>query len=270
MMRVLVVVSVFVTLTLCINANSADESENESNSILKQLYELLTEKEQFKTPFVQSILKSFDQECMYNKYKEQKFVKDYLTEDVLTLRSRSADVLLVLINNAFTCSSKFKPLLHFVFDSVFSFSDLFEAFRDDEPFKTYLDELICYNNYAVKHNYMDPSVYPDFEHNLVDKTDEHCDAKIQELNDLLNLVLAQNYEGFRTHNPECFKKEAHAIVETIFYKYVLLIASKITTEQKAIARENFVIDIFKSLEKLLTCSAFEKTEKNLVDGENGI
>ena len=83
---------------------------------------------------------------MLYKYKEHNFMSIMVTKEVLDL-SFPPDKW-VFLNIAISCSSKFHALLGFVFDNAFAFVDLINAFRDDEPFKGYLNDLSCYNNFV--------------------------------------------------------------------------------------------------------------------------
>ena len=250
-----IVCEVVLVLTLFLHVHAAsDENSLTQDDDARLIFNNITEhigSMASKKPFSWPIVKSMDHECMLNKYKEHNFMSKMLTEDVLDCDD--VDSKLVLLTIGTSCSSKFHALLGFIFDSAFALADLINAFRDDEPFKGYLDNLICFNNYAVRSKWIDTNVYNDFEYNLINKTEEECDQKIQKFREPANAILKEII-AFQPGVPVCFKNEIFSTAEKIFFKYAILIPANISVEQKKNAKMNFVNDIEDALNQLLNCS----------------
>ena len=179
-----------------------------------------------------SILKSIDRKCIFDKNKQNNLLRLSSEDKIFSGTGVSPDGALVFGNIELSCFSKFSTILGFVFDNMFSLSDLIEAFRDDEPFKTNLDELVCLNNYAVRHNYIDKTVYPDLEHNLVNQTEDACDTYIKELRIEAKEMATKIFGDETFDDDECLKAEELLLSDKIFFKYMLLIPANISEEQK--------------------------------------
>ena len=270
-MKIITALSIFLTLTLYINAAPSEAStehfvteDDIARSTLKSLYKKL--EAVVSDPIGNALVKSIDQECMIRKYKEHKIVDELLSEDALLSESSDVDAKLVIVNIGLSCSDKLKPVLGFVFDTVFSFSDLYEAFHDDENFKEYTDDFTCYNNYAVRHNYIDPSSYPDVDYKLVgNQTEKECDEEVQELKEMLNLYMdiARYDDAITINDLSCLKHELTALAEKILFKYLLLVPTTISGEQKLHEKENFVNDFVVALDRLMVCST--KKEEKIIE-----
>ena len=112
-----------------------------------------------KKPFLRAVIKSIDQECMLYKYKEHNFMSQILTREALDVNTENIDSKLVFLHFAMSCSSKLDALLEFIFVNTFTFTDLINAFQDDELYKGYLNDLPCYNNYAARSKWIDTNVH---------------------------------------------------------------------------------------------------------------
>ena len=262
-----IVCAVLLVVTLFLNVNAAPDGnlvtkDEDAILILRETFEKIGSTSlDSEEPFLRAILKSIDQNCMLKKYKEDKLLSEMLTREALNTSSSSdkeIDAKLVFFNITISCSSKLDALLEFVFDFAFTFTDLMNAFRDDEPFKRYIDDLPCYNNYAVRNNWIDTNVHTKFEYNLITKTEEECDQKIQRLRRLANVVLEVKLGVLLVvigqYDPEsCLRKKIILTAEKIFFKYAILIPTNISFKQKKNARMNFVNDIKDALNQVLIC-----------------
>lgn len=221
------------------------------DKLIKYIGKLASEQE-----LVVAMLRSVDQTCVLEKYKKYNRTKDLLEEDfeVETITESAIDPALIFTNIALSCSNKLNSLLGFVFDSTFAYSSLLDAFREDEPFKEYLDLLSCANHYAVEHKWIDPTIYPHFNYQLVNKTQEECDAKIQETKETVVSGLRAVSEGFIIDSRTCLESELVASAEMLFFKYVLLIPSGLTDDQKQAAKANFIHDTRGAFDSLLKCN----------------
>ena len=184
-MKVVCAVLLVVTLILNVNAASGENSvikDNDAKIILRETINNIGMMIPYsKNPFAKALIKSIDQYCMLNKYKEHNFMSIMVTKEVLDL-SFPPDKW-VFLNIAISCSSKLDALRGFAFDNAFALADRIKAFRDDELFKGYLDDLSCSNNYAVRFKWIDTNFYTEFEYNLINNTEEQCNHKIQKVID---------------------------------------------------------------------------------------
>lgn len=218
--------------------------------------------------FARSILKSIDQKCMLEKYKNYKFVNEMLTEAAFELDGfgspeNSVDPFIVFADIALMCSSKLDAVLRFAFSNLFSYSELLEAFREDEPFKEIIDDFVCYNNYAVKTNLLDPNTYPRLQDQPTNKTDAECDEAVEGLRKLVFESLEFFSEFVVSDHRQCLRTEISEAAEKFFLKYILLIPLGLTDEQKLHEKKNFVNDAREGLEKILVCNAKEKEDRKI-------
>lgn len=218
--------------------------------------------------FARSILKSIDQKCMLDKYKNYKFINEMLTEEAFELDGfgspeKTVDPFIVFADIALMCSNKLDFLLKFIFSNLFSYSELLEAFREDEPFKEVIDDFVCYNNYAVKMNLLDPNTYTRLQDQPKNKTDAECDEAVVELRKLVVDSLEFFSEFVVSDHRQCLRTEIAEAAEKFFLKYILLIPLGLTDEQKLHEKKNFVTDAREGLEKILVCSANEKEDRKI-------
>ena len=258
-----VVCAVLLVVTLILNENVASGKnlvfkDNDAKIILRETINNIGMMIPYsKHPFAKALIKSIEQYCTLNKYKEHNFMSEMLTREVLDLNTRETgeiDAQLVFLHFAMSCSSKLDALLEFIFDYAFFFTDLIDAFRDDEPFKGCLDDLSCYNNYAVRSKWIDTKVYTEFEYNLINKTEEECDYKIQKLIELANEVSEETLGNIGRKDLICLQNEIVSTAIKIFFKYVILIPANRGVEQKTNAKKNFLNDFKGPLNQLLVCS----------------
>jgi hypothetical protein len=205
-----------------------------------------------------SIVKSIDQDCMLEAYRKNKLLNE-LTEEALDISSISGDTkidpILVFANIALSCSNKLDKLLGFLFDNIFSYSGLLDAFRDDEFFKKHIDDLVCFNNYAVKTNVLDPSAYSLLKYELVNRTQEECDKEVMEMKELATSSLESASSFVVSDHSKCLQNELAISAEKFFLRYVLLIPLGLSEDQKKAEKMNFIEDSREGLEKILTCNA---------------
>lgn len=207
-----------------------------------------------------AVVKSIDKQCMLNKYKKHNLA-DRLTEEALDISNISeetpVDPLIVFANIALTCSNKLNALLGFVFDNLFSYSGLLDAFREDEPFKEFIDDLACYNNFAVQSNILDPVIYSHLNYNLTNQTQEECDEIISESRTSVVDTL-DFFSGFVvSDHKKCLQNEISAAGEKFFLRYALLIPAGLTDKQKRETKSSFISDALDGLEKLLVCNTIK-------------
>lgn len=214
--------------------------------------------------FAVAILKSIDQKCMLKKYKKSKLENELTHEalDMLNIADKPVDPLLIFANIALTCSNKLNALLGFAFDNAFSFSGLLDAFREDEPFKELIDDMVCYNNYAVKTNLVNPSEYQHLNYKLVNDTEAECEETVNSTRESLVEAVAFVAEFVIVNQQNCIQKEISLEAEKFFLKYALLIPLGLTEDQKKRERVNFIADAFEGLENLLACNIKVENKDN--------
>ena len=257
-----IVCAVLLVVTLFLNVNAAPDGnlvtqDEDARLILREIIGNIALKKASNS-FLRAIITSSDQDCMLNKYKEHNFMSVLLTMNAIDHSSSSNTAKIVFLNFAVSCSSKLDTLLGFAFNNAFALANLIKAFRDDEPLKGYFNDLPCYNNCAARSKWINTNVQTKFEYIQINETEEECDRKIQELKELANEFLEQTL-GFddRTDPESCFRNKIISTAEKIVFKYVILIPTNISDEQKKTAKINFVNDIKDALNQLLICSGKE-------------
>jgi hypothetical protein len=219
--------------------------------------------------FAEVLLRSIDQKCMVAKYKEHKLVDTMLTQEAIDFTNitpeKPVDPMLVFINIGVSCSNKLTAILGFVFDNVFSYSGLIDAFRGEQPIKEYIDDLNCYNNYAVKMNILSQEKYPKLSTTLVNETQSECDEKIAEMRGMVSASLEMASASVVTDHATCLSKEISTLAEKIFLHYVLLIPVGLSDEEKHEEKLKFVQDLLEGLEKILVCETLEKEARKTPD-----
>lgn len=275
-MKLLIILLSFMFFIVAFAApKSSDESEFVTEddlakkSIEKVLGDLLLLSSD--NDIAKALVKSIDRECMLKKYKSHSLLEDMLTgEDPIDLSSfpgedKSIDSVIVFANIALTCSNKLNALLGFLFDNLFSYSGLLDAFREDEPIKGFIDELNCYNNYAVRHEYLDPTAYSHLNYKLVNGTEAECDASLAESKDALVSAAKVFSEYVLSDFRKCIEHEIFSSIERFFFRYALLVPLGLTDDQEKIVKHNFVNDALDGLQKLLVCNV--KASGNVTSNE---
>jgi len=266
MKNLLLVVIGFVFVLGAFGAPITDD-EAAKKTFSELLDELLTLAD--KNVFGVILVKSIDPQCLVDQYKKNEFELDFLIEQATAIATTpkedrsdiDIDPLLVFANIAISCSNKLRPVLGFVFDNAFSYGSLIEAFRDDEPLKGVLDNLVCYNKYAVEHKLLDPTVYTNLNTTFDEQTEEKCEKPIQDIKDLYEVGIANIPEIPGFAHRDCYIKQVFKIAERFVFKYVLLIPLGLSDDQKIAERKNFVDDANEGLRKLLACSPKQNDEK---------
>lgn len=261
---------------LIINVLGAPQSNSKENFVTEDDIARKTIADQVKiielmsdnNDFARSVLKSIDQSCMLEKYKKYKLVDEMLTAEAMDLdnigsQDKSIDPFIVFANIALTCSSKLDYVLRFAFSNLFSYSELLDAFREDEPFKEFIDDFVCYNNHAVKMNLLDPKVYTRLQHQPTNKTVAECDETVKGMRDRVIESLEFFSEFVVSDHRQCLRNQIASEAEMFFMKYILLVPLGLTDEQKLHEKKNFVEDARNGLEKLLVCNAGEKEDTRI-------
>lgn len=253
--------------TVVISCNAAPQISSEFVSeddiakkvIAKSLHTIETLADDNK--IAKAVLKSIDQDCMLKSYKKHKLMSE-LTEESLDVTEawgeKNMDPFLVFANIALSCSSKLDGLLGFAYENLFSYSGLLDTFREDEPFKKFIDDLVCYNNYAVKTNVLDPNDYSLLKYELVNQTQQECDEEITKLKEIVNDGLEFGASVVITDHAKCLSNELANTAEKFFLRYLLLVPLGLNEDQKKAVKVNFIADAREGLEKILSCNA-EKT-----------
>lgn len=268
----LLIFSIFVFAVVIVNGAPQTSSEfvTEDDVARKIIADELRiiEKLSDNNKIAKAVVRSIDQTCMLDAYKRHKLLED-LTEEALELSSLSeqtkVDPYLVFANIALSCSSKLDALLGFLFDNLFSYSGLLDAFREDDPFKEFIDDLVCYNNYAVKTNVLDPNAYSLLKYQLVNQTQEECDKEIYEMKNLVSSSLTSGSGFIVSDHTRCLQNELYGGAEKFFLRYFLLIPLGLNEEERKVEKVNFIADSREGLEKILLCNAVKEME-----GENEV
>jgi hypothetical protein len=205
-----------------------------------------------------AVLKSIDQQCMLESYQRNQITTEVLFFEDMT-EIENVDPYIAFANIALSCSSKLDGFLSFVFDNLFSFSGLLDTFREDDPFKKFIDDLICFNNYAVKTNFLNPEEYDHLKYELVNQTQEECDEYLKELQDGANGAVDLVSSFVISDHAYCLKTQLANEAEKFFLKYFLLIPLGLTEDQRKAKKLNFIADSREGLQKILSCN-IEKTE----------
>ena len=254
---------VIVAFACFIGIKTAPASEDE-DSQAKLVIEAKIEsfKKSFKSnKYVVSFFKSVDRKCVLEHYKNNSLVEKFLmtsepqefpeTNNVFELTSVT-DANIVFANIAIFCSNKYNALLGFAFDISMSFSNLVEAFKDEEYVKEMFDNLDCLYKYAVDNKFLDLEVYPNITHELQNHTQEECDTKIIQGKSAFIDALSPSK---RPVSPrlECLLNQHVSFIEKIFFRYALLITLGITNEQKIVEKSNFIKDTHEASNTMLLC-----------------
>lgn len=274
--------TIFCATVIAIQAAPQSVSDGTSNFITQDDVAIKLIAEQVRTvekmaddnQFASAVLKSIDQKCMLSKYKMHNLLNEMLTEEALDLENideKPLDPLLVFANIALTCSNKLNAVLGFIFDNVFSYSGLIEAFREVEPFKEIFDEFVCYNNYAVHKDLLDPSVYTNLNYNLINETVQaECNETVLETRMTVVETLGFFSEFVLTDQRKCIENELATAAEKFFLKYILLVPLGLSDDQKKQEKVNFINDALDGLEKLLVCNIktveVENPKENEISG----
>lgn len=240
-----------------------DEDEDaEARTVIAELLTLIQAMSGKHHIFTTSLIKSVDQDCMLQKYKKHNLVDGLSEEGFDIRRGRPINSWLVFANLAMTCSNKFDGLLTFVFDNLFSYSSLLEVFRDDEPIKQFLDDLQCYNNYAIENNFLDANLYPKLKHDLVNHTVEECKKVVNDAKVLLTGAIDMGGERVVIDRKDCLLDELKDTAEKTFLKYILLVPAGLSDDQKKLLKANFIKDVHGALERILLCNVSEVESSN--------
>jgi hypothetical protein len=205
---------------------------------------------------IKSLSKSIDQKCMLEKYQKYKLADDYLPFSLETLSdpSQKIDSLFIFMNIGISCSSKHDGIMGFLFNNIFTFSGLIEAFRDDEPVKGFLDNMGCYTSYAVESKILDPAVFTHLNTNLVNITKEECDGKIAQLRIVFKTMIKKASEGDNLEAKKCLETRQLEGLESFFFRYLVLVPEGLTADQKKVEKVHFIKDNRDHVEKLILCN----------------
>jgi len=245
-MKLQLLLSTAILLTIISTPSNAAEVNAADKVALKKINDLL---EKFKekgsmnhqlSPVVAVIAKSFDEECMLEKYKEHNFAELVPTDEMMAVGGlRPIAAMSAFIDVALLCNNKTDALLKFMFENYMSHEVLFKAFIGEPEFKHYADVLKCANKHAIEMKLLDPSMF-DID---VEMTEEKCKEMIV----TSNAQLIQSVEKQTQKNITAIAFE----VEEFALKYGLLIQVELTQEQKIEERAKFVMDAHKILEDIL-------------------
>jgi len=213
-----------------------------------------------------AIINSIDQNCMLDKYNKNNLESQVTEEalDLLNIDGRPLDPIFIFANIALTCSNKLHKLLEFVFDNIFSYSSLLDAFREDEPFKDFIDDLVCYNKYAVKEKLLDPNAYPHLVYTLesLNKTEAECEESLKDTREALVETLDYFSEMITVNEAKCIQGAIATEAEKFFFKYVLLIPLGLSDDEKKQQKSNFIADALSGMQVLLACNIKKEDQRN--------
>jgi hypothetical protein len=272
---------VIVVSACFIGIESAPASEDEdSHAKVVIANRIESYKKTFKSnKFAMSLIKSVDKECVLEHYKTNLLLEKYLiTSEPQNLPSSvSADSLeltqltdstVVFANIALMCSNKLNAVLGFGFDLLFSFSNLVEAFKDEDFVKDTFNDLDCFYKYAVDNKFLDLEIYPSIDYGLKNNTQEECNRKIlQEKKDAKGFISFVR-EFTDLSKPQCMQDQAVSIGEMFFFRYALLIPLGITDEQKIAEKLNFIKDTHEGLKKFLLCNVDATSDESETTTDN--
>lgn len=208
------------------------------------------------TAFASMFLRSVDKDCIVKEVE-----KNDLVEAINLLGTKKGgeksllETVMVLGFIAHTCSSKSDVHLSYAFDILMSHHGLLKAYIDEPELKEYADMLACANNYAVKHDILDPKVYT-FNYELNDEQEESCMEWTEQASMIISEAKLATREKF---SRACAIKVVDKINNFVL-KYVLLIQVDMTVEQKQQERINFIEDHRRITDDVLQCAA-KKTNK---------
>jgi len=211
------------------------------------------------------LVKSIDQECVFQKYKKAELLDELMNEDVLITKIKE------MIENpiedkrlprlavvGLTCSSRISPLLTFIFNSLAAFGELAFNFRELPPVDEYYPYIVCYAHYAIGHNIVDPTNHSGFKPPaLVNQTLEECYDIIEQ--NLFMLKAMTQFDGPRDDievpHYECIVNEILGFAKKVLFMFNVLFQAEVPETEKALEEKIFVNDFHNAIDKIVLCES---------------
>lgn len=217
---------------------------------------------------VEPLVKSIDQECIFEKYKKFDMFEELMTEDeaVVKIKETLQDptketrfIRFAVIG--VTCSSKITPVLKFIFDTLAATAELAYAFREDPPLNEYYEQLRCYSHYAIDHNIIEPARHSNFTPAaLVNQTQEECNQAIEQYIFMASMIIDSEKpaDPIEAAHRECIANELLGLAKKLLFTVNVLLQVDMPESEKAVERKLFIDDFNNTVEKIVFCESSVK------------
>lgn len=217
---------------------------------------------------VRPLVKSIDQECVFEKYKNFDMFDELLTEEEVvvkiqeTIKDPTKEKRITrLAVIGVTCSSKITPILKFIFDNLAATAELAYAFREDPPLNEYYEQLRCYGHYAIGHNIVDPAQHSDFKPTaLVNQTQDECYQTIEQYIFMVSMIIdsERSPDAIEAAHRECIANELLGFAKKLLFTINVLLQEEVPESEKAVERKLFFNDFNNAIEKIVFCESSVK------------
>lgn len=214
------------------------------------------------------LVKSIDQECVFEKYKKFGMFDELLTEEEVvvkiqeTMKDPTKEKRITrLAVIGVTCSSKITPILTFIFDSLAAIAELAYAFREDPPLNEYYEQLRCYAHYAIGHNIVDPAQHSDYKPAaLSNQTQDECYQTVEQYIFMASMIIdsEKSSDPIEAAHRECIANELVGFAKKLLFTVNVLLQGEVPVSEKAVERKLFFDDFNNAVEKIVFCESSVK------------
>lgn len=264
---------------LCLSVTATPEEDEARRKIKESLKVAGTIVEEFFTDLhshlpdhwlliVRPLVKSIDQECVFEKYRKFDMFDELMTEEeaIVIIQQTIKNPSKGKRFNRFaaiglSCSNKINPILKFIFDNLAAIAELAYAFREDGPFNEYYEQIRCYAHYAIGHNIVDPAQHNNYTPAaLVKQTQNECYEQIEQYIFMASMIIDSERptDLIETAHSECISNELLGFAKKLLFTMNVLLQADMPESEKAVERKLFIEDFNNSFEKIVFCESSVK------------
>lgn len=217
------------------------------DEIFEDIYEMI---EQLKFPDDNSPLgmafQTTDAKCIESEYDKNDLL--HLIPNLgESLRETNFDDVALFTNFVIMCSSIKDEVLEVKFNQLISDRGPLAIIRNDPLFLDFAGNLECFKMYAVRQNLLNSSVY-NINETQFEQYDDNCLITVETFRHGFTIDTNHHLSHDRS---QCLEKGISFDKSTL--KYLLLIQLELTVEQRSNERKQYIEDVHRDHEKMLTC-----------------
>jgi hypothetical protein len=258
---------ILVVWAVNVNSNPVEDPEAEINRIagvIDEIVKLIPDHELGSINVKTIVFKGFDSNCIAKKVQAHKLQSYFSFEDVTDVTiTTEINTFLIVAASIFPCSTTRDELVSLFFDAANIFVRLINLYKDDIKFMPHiLTGMPCRINYAIKHNYLDLSKYPEISYSHDSEITKECEENTEAE---ISMVKALAEAPSSTKNTDCVMKESQEQMKVLFFKYAILLYLGVSEEHKNEIKTEFSNEIVSRHDQQLKCFTQEETDNSITD-----
>jgi hypothetical protein len=264
-MKLALIILVVWACAVHVTANPVEDPETEINRIagvIDEIVKLMPDENLGWVNIKTIVFKGFDSICIAKKVQAHKLQRYFNFEDITNVtKITEPNTFLIIGTSLLPCTTDRDELVSLLFDAANILIRVHRLFKADSP-QFDLPGMPCRIDYAIKHNYLDLSKYPEISYSHDSEVTKECEDQSEgEIESVKDFVVAK-VPSIITN---CLSQEYGDLLKVLYFKYAMLVYLGVSEEHMREIKHEFSNEFMSRHDQQLNCFLLEETDNAITD-----